>query len=118
MNPVPVWAMDMLDALLWAAMVSVLVYVVQYTLSSPWWRDPVGRTVVAKDLVILMLLLLTCIGLIWPTWLTPGEATVLTAVILVGVSVTMVWRSVVWYRIKPPRTWLVFRRARHRRSAD
>jgi hypothetical protein len=93
---------DAVDGAIWAAAISVILFVVQYTLSSPWWRDPVGRTVVLKDLAVLVLLLQICLLFLWPHLLTMTGELVLDLGSLVGVTLVMLWRMAVWYRIKPP----------------
>jgi hypothetical protein len=93
---------DAIDGVIWASTVLVLIFVVQYTLSAPWWRDPVGRTVVAKDICLLFLLIPACILLVWPHAFTPMEVAVIDLISLGGVAVVMVWRCVVWFKINPP----------------
>lgn len=103
--------MDAVDGVIWAATASVVWFVLQYTLSAPWWRDPVGRTVIAKDLALLCLLIPACILLAWPSIFTQTDDEVIDLVSLGLVTVTMAWRSVVWWRIRPPRLpWKPIRR--------
>jgi hypothetical protein len=93
---------DVGDGLVIASTVSVLLFVLQYTFTSPWWDDPLGFTVVAKDLALLILLVPASLLLVWPHLLTPLGAIITEVTSLALITMTMVWRSVVWYRIKKP----------------
>lgn len=99
---VPVALTDAVDGSVFAATVTVLVFTVQYTLSSPWWNDPIGRTVVFKDLALLILLIPASLSLIWPSWLSPISGAVLSVVSTALITIAMAWRSVVWFRIRKP----------------
>lgn len=99
---VPVWLSDTGDVVVWAATISVVLFVVQYTLSSPWWRDPVGRTVVAKDCALLCLLIPAVLVMVWPGLLDPVAGEIVGVTSLALVAAAMLWRSVVWWRIRPP----------------
>lgn len=81
-----------------SALVFGFLFVVQYTAYSPWWRDPIGRTVVAMDLAIFCALLPLVLGTFFHftyreeltvAWISIGA--------LGAVSVIEAWRMVVWY---------------------
>lgn len=99
---IPASAQDVIDGVIWAATILVVLFVIQYSLSAPWWHDRLGRSVVAKDIMLLFLLIPVCILLIWPTALTPWEDWAMELISLGGVAVAMFWRSVVWWKINPP----------------
>lgn len=99
---IPVAYQDAVNGVIWASTVLVVLFVLQYTLAAPWWRDPVGRTVVAKDIALLFLLIPACILLVWPHALDIWAAAALELASLGGVAVVMVWRCIVWWKINPP----------------
>lgn len=100
---IPAWLLEAIKVTVWTSTASVLWFVLQYTLTSPWWRDPVGRTVIAKDGALLVLLVPSCLLLVWPQLFTMAERAAIELASLALITVFMAWRSVVWWRIKPPR---------------
>lgn len=99
---VPGYLLDLLEAGVVTATAGVVVFIVQWTLTSPWWHDQVGRTVVAKDFALLVLLVPNCIRTFWHSALSPLFIGWMDAGALVAVAVIMVWRCLVWYRIEKP----------------
>lgn len=85
-----------------AATLSILFWIVQYTFTSPWWRDPVGRTFVYKDFFLLILLVLACLAAIWPNLLTIQEELIIELIVFGGIFVVVTWRCVVFWRIHRP----------------
>lgn len=76
--------------------VSILVFIYAYSVLAPWWRNPVGRTFVWKDVCLLGLL---CTGFA-SLWLgLPAEVSLSLYVAgLAGSTAIMLWRSVVFIR--------------------
>lgn len=99
---VPVMLQDVENFCVFAAAFSVLLFTAQWTFSSPWWRDPVGRTVVAKDVALLVLLVPACCILVDPHLVTPLQWAVIGTASTGGIFVVMAWRCVVWWRIRKP----------------
>jgi hypothetical protein len=102
--------MDAGHGVVYAATALTLLFVIQYTLSSPWWRDQVGRTVVMKDVCLLALLVPSSVLMVWPHALTPLQAEWIGVSSIGGVAIAMAWRMAVWYRIRKP--WPLRRRSR------
>lgn len=82
--------------------ISVILFVIQYTLSAPWYTDPLGRTIIIKDIARLFLLVPSCIMLAWRSALTPLESQTVGLISVFRVAATMTWRSVVWWKIQRP----------------
>jgi hypothetical protein len=99
---VPASLADAEDAAVIAATLAVLVSTLQWTASSPWWKDPIGGTVVGKDLALLVILIPTTILLIWPGLISPLAGAVIGLASMVAITIVMVWRSVALYRIQRP----------------
>lgn len=100
--------------LLAASTVTVLGWVVQYTLSSPWWTDKIGRSFVYKDLFLLLLLIPSCLLQLWPHLLTVTEAFWIEVGVFSGITVVVARRCVTWWRIQPPRPRYMWRFIRSR----
>lgn len=94
--------LDIGQGFLAAATILLLWWILQYTLSAPWWKDDVGRTIVAKDACLLGLLVPSCMEQIWPALIDPFEALTIEVCVCAGICVTMAWRIEVWWRIKRP----------------
>lgn len=109
MSSVPVALIDAGNAGIFMATSAVANSALQWTFTSPWWKDPLGGTVILKDMCMLVILVPSCLLLVWPGLIGPVAAEVLLLCSMVGISVVLTWRSVVLYRIKrpwplPPRT--------------
>lgn len=109
MTGVPVWLLDAENGSVFSVTVAVFIFMVQWTLSSPWWKDHVGVTLVVKDLCLLVIFVPTCMMLAWPGVISPLTGAILGFSSLVGITVAMAWRSIVWYRIRRP--WPLRQRA-------
>lgn len=92
------WMIDALQVVLISGFCSLVMWVVVYTLLAPWWRNPIGRTLVAKTVLIAALLVPTTIGLYFPhinhvawTWVD---------IVLIGlITPVMLWRTIVWLKL-------------------
>lgn len=91
-----------LDWVVVAATVSILWWVVQYTFTSPWWEDSVGRTFVFKDIFLLIILVLSCFSILWPNLLTVQEEVCIDLAVFGGITAVVAWRCVVFWRIHRP----------------
>jgi hypothetical protein len=79
---------------------SLAAWVVLYTVLAPWYRDPIGRTLVAKTALIALLFIPSILSLFFHIsgrnsylagWVDAG---------LIGlVTPVMCWRSLVWWRL-------------------
>ena len=99
----PPWMTDSLDGATIAATLAIFLFVLQYTLTSPWWRDQVGTTIVVKDLALLAILVPSCAVLIWHSLLTVRQSAWISLIVLSLMTLVMLWRCVVWYRVSKPR---------------
>lgn len=82
------------------ALVLGALFIAQYTLYSPWWRDPIGRTVVAMDLAIFFAI----VPLVVQTFFRVDlHAQVFLSWFDVScvmcVPLILAWRMLVWHRI-------------------
>lgn len=106
--------------LLVAATVAVLWWVVQYTLSSPWWDDKVGRSFVYKDLLLLLILVPSCLIWIWPHMMTKIQGLALEGVVFGGIALVVGSRCITFWKIQAPnpaKMWRTVRR-RHRNGHE
>jgi hypothetical protein len=112
---VPSWMLTAVSDVTLAATAAFLLFVVQYTLTSPWWKDRVGTTIVLKDIVLLCILVPGSLLVFFPHLITPVTSAWIDIFVLGGAAAVMCWRCVVWWLEKKPafvQRWL------DRRSAD
>lgn len=100
---IPWYLRDIIQTGVVTSTVAVLLWSLQYTLTAPWWRDPVGRTIIAKDAALLVLLVPNCLSIFWRHYLPPLVIPWTDAASLILVTAAMLWRAVVWFRIAKPR---------------
>lgn len=75
-------------------------WVVLYTFLAPWFRDPVGRTLVAKTSLIAGTFLVAGLGEFFPWFRTHPLTLGWIDVALIGaVTPVMAWRSAVWIKL-------------------
>lgn len=84
-----------------SVIVIILLFLAQYTAYSPWWRDPVGRTIVIKDGVMLLIALPAVLS-VWFNFNRFGShaAGWVQVGALLGATVIMLWQVAVWYQVK------------------
>lgn len=83
-----------------SGVVSILLFVAQYTRLAPWWRQPVGRTIVVKDLLLVLLFIPTILSLFFSLNRLTSHLAAWLDVALIGlVTPVMVWRTWVWEKI-------------------
>lgn len=99
---VPVGLLDAGNAAVFAATAAVIISVLQWTFTSPWWNDPIGRTVIFKDFCLMVLLVPASLLLVWPDLISPFGEAILVLCSTAGIALVLSWRCVVWYRIKRP----------------
>lgn len=102
MSIVPVALSDAGNGAIFAATTAVVVSVVQWTVTSPWWKDHIGLTVILKDICLMVVLVPSSLLLIWPGLIGPLGAAILILCSMVGITLVLSWRCVVWYRIRRP----------------
>lgn len=83
-----------------ADVASVLVFIGTYSVLAAWWRDTIGKTIVIKDILLVLLLIPSLMSLFFrfnrlsshiAAWVDVGLFTLMAGV--------MAWRCVVWVRI-------------------
>lgn len=99
---IPPWLLSSLGWATIAFTASILVFVVQYTLTSPWWYDPVGSTIVLKDLLLLAILVPSSVAFLWPDLIDRLLMAEIDLAVLAAATLVMVSRCVVWWHIKRP----------------
>ncbi len=112
---VPSWMLTAVSDVTLAATASFLLFVVQYTLTSPWWRDRVGTTIVVKDIVLLGILVPACVLVFRQHAISPFAYAWIDIFVLGGATLVMCWRCVVWWLEKKPafvQHWLDRRQAK------
>ena len=90
----------LLKAALISGFASLAGWVVLYTVLAPWYKDPIGRTLVAKTSLVACTFLVIALGAFFP-WF--GEHPLVTGwidfALIGGVTPVMWWRSAVWVRL-------------------
>lgn len=82
-----------------AALVATLAFIVQYTLLAPWWRNPIGRTIVWIDALLAAALAPAVFSLYFHfNRFTSLAAGWVDAGIIFLIAAGMTWRMVVWQR--------------------
>jgi hypothetical protein len=83
-----------------ADVVSIAVFIGLYTAWASWWRNPIGRTIVAKSALLALALLPSVLSLFWHfSRLTSHIAAWSDIVIFALIAVVMGWRCIVWRKV-------------------
>jgi len=83
-----------------ASLVTIAAFVAYYTRTARWWRSPVGRTIVAKDIALILVLLPSVLSMFFSfNRLTSYVAAWFDVGSFALVPVIMAWRIVVWRRL-------------------
>lgn len=90
----------LLRIVLLAGVVSICVFIGQYTRLAKWWRTPIGRTIVIKDILLVLVFIPTILSLFFQFNRLSSHIAAWLDVVLIGlVSPVMWWRTWVWERI-------------------
>ena len=82
-----------------AGFISLVGWVIIYTRLARWWKNPIGRTLVVKTLLIAGLLVPTTMSLFFNfNRLTSHIAAWVDVVLIGAIAPVMIWRSIVWLR--------------------
>jgi hypothetical protein len=82
-----------------AGFLSLVGWVVVYTRLAKWWKNSIGRTLVAKTLLLAALLVPTALSLFFKFNRLTSYVAGWVDVSLIGlISPVMIWRSVVWIK--------------------
>jgi hypothetical protein len=83
-----------------ADMVAITAFVADYSRLAQWWKNPVGRTIVIKDLFLLCVVSLIVASVFFRfSRLTSEVASWIEIALLGGMALAMLWRIVVFERI-------------------
>ena len=83
-----------------ASVITIAVFVACYSLWAPWWRNPIGRTIVFKDIALLLVLIPSLLSIfINFNRLTSHIAAWFDVAAFTAVPVIMVWRVFVFRKI-------------------
>lgn len=91
------WLTLMLKIGVISGFISLTGWIVLYTALAKWWHNPIGRTLVAKTLLIAGLFVPPILSLFFR--LNPWVADWVEAALIGLVSPVMWWRSAVWLRL-------------------
>ena len=83
-----------------ADLAALALFVADYTRLASWWSNPIGRTLVIKDLLLGAALTPSVLSLFWHfNRLTSRIAAWVDIALFAGIAIVMVWRTVVFERI-------------------
>lgn len=83
---------------------SVTAFVAIYWRLAPWWRDPIGRTIVIKDILLALLLVPSILSLFFHFSRVSSRIAAWTDLALfAAMTPVMIWRCVIWIRIHQDR---------------
>ena len=82
------------------AIATIVLFVAVYHRLAPWWRNPIGRTIVVKDLALLLALIPGVLSLFFDfNRVTSRIAAWFDLVCIMSIGVIMLWRTVVWIKV-------------------
>src|SRR6185437_7219981 len=83
-----------------ASVVTILAFIAYYTKVAPWWRNPIGRTIVLKDIALILVLIPSLLSIFLHfNRLTSYVAAWFDVGSFALVPVIMCWRIAVFRRI-------------------
>ena len=94
------WIILLLRIVLIADVVAIAAFIAIYWRLAPWYKNPIGRTIVIKDILLLLVLIPSVLSLFFSfNRLTSHVAAWLDIAMLALLAPTMVWRCAVWLKI-------------------
>ena len=94
------WILLLFKIVLIADVVAIAGFVVQYWRLAPWWRNPIGRTIVTKDILLGCCLIPSIMSLFFHfSRLTSHVAAWIDVALFGLIAPVMIWRVIVWERI-------------------
>lgn len=94
------WMILVLKVGLISGFVSLTGWVVLYSALAAWWRNPIGRTLVAKTVLIALLFIPTAMSLFFNLNRLDSYIAGWADAALIGlVTPVMLWRSLLWWRL-------------------
>lgn len=90
----------LLKIVLIADVLSIVAFIVTYGRLAPFWRNPIGRTIVIKDALLVLVLLPSILSLFFQFNRLSSHIAAWLDIALLGLLVpVMLWRCAVWIRI-------------------
>jgi hypothetical protein len=94
------WLILAVRVALIAGFCSLAGWAVLYTVLAPWWRDPIGRTLVTKTALVALLFVPSILATFFRLSVHDSYIVGWVDVGLIGlVTPVMIWRSAVWLRL-------------------
>lgn len=94
------WLLLTLKVVTVAGFCSLTAWIIVYTRLAPWWRNPVGQTLVIKTALIALLLVPSILSLFFGLNRLTSEIAGWVDAALIGlITPVMIWRTVVWVRL-------------------
>jgi hypothetical protein len=83
-----------------ASVVTIAAFVTCYSFWAKWWTNPIGRTIVAKDIALILVLIPSLLSIFFQfNRLTSHIAAWFDVASFGAIPVIMTWRIIVWHRI-------------------
>lgn len=94
------WITLALKIVLIADVLAVLVFIGDYSRLAKWWSNPIGRTIVIKDFLLVLAFVPSILSLFFRfSRLSSVVAAWFDVAIFTGIAAVMLWRVVVFERI-------------------
>jgi len=94
------WLILALKVVLIADVLAVLAFIGDYSRLAKWWSNPIGRTIVIKDFLLVLAFLPSILSLFFRfSRLSSMAAAWFDIAIFSGIAIVMVWRVVVFERM-------------------
>lgn len=95
----------LLRIILIADVICIAAFIADYTRMAPWWRNPIGRTIVIKDILLILVLIPSILALFFTFDRFTSYVAAWVDVALLGALIpVMLWRIAVWRRVKAGKT--------------
>lgn len=89
-----------LKVVLIGGVLSCATWIAVYTKMAPWWRNPIGRTLVIKTSLIMLLFVPSILSLFFHfTRVTSWVAAWLDVAVIGAITPVMIWRTFVWRKV-------------------
>ena len=83
-----------------ADIVAIVIFIADYSRLVPWWRNPVGRTIVIKDILLLGVISTVVLSVFFQfSRFTSQVAAWIQIAELGAMAAVMLWRTIVFERI-------------------
>ncbi|HLK73781.1 MAG TPA: hypothetical protein VKU77_09070 [Streptosporangiaceae bacterium] len=83
-----------------AGIAAILLFVVCYTAWARWWDDPIGRTIVVKDLLLILLFVPAVLSMFFQFSRLTSRVVAWSDVAMLGlIAPVMAWRTWVFWKV-------------------